>query len=302
MGTEPTWIVITRDVSHAVRVEGESHLVAAMVLDSATGLVHGASIAASRREVLSQTLRMALTQPPGPIRPQRPQRVLCGQGQAAEISGELGRQLASAAAPEVSEVEPIGAAEDIFDSFIGHMSGRRQPEELPMPEDWQQLTTAAHEYHQAAPWERWSDTDHLDLVVRIDGQAARYVAIVLGQEGIQRGLVLYPGAVVPEALRDWEPGDPVPLPAGTLMFYLDPPADIPAELIARAHRYGWPAEADLVPLWFAGDPDGGGDVSRGQANQLTLATVAVLARDRAADRTTGRLTLAGGENGEFTIG
>ena len=196
-------------------------------------------------------------------------------------------------------------AEDIFDSFVGHMGGRRQPDTFPTPDDWARLVAAAHEYRQARPWRRRADDEHLDLVVRVDGVAARYVAIVLGAEGVQRGLVLYPGGVFSaERQRGWRPGTPVEVPAGTVMFYLDPPEETPPEFVAKAARYGWPADADLVPAWVIGGPDGPADLDQTTVRRLTLAVTAVLAHDgqaRAEAATTGVQVLADDSVGEYTI-
>jgi hypothetical protein len=172
--------------------------------------------------------------------------------------------------------------------------------------------TLARGYSRARPWLRWSDADHLDLVVKIDSAAARYVAVVIGQEGIQRGLVLYPGATLPDWLRDWVPSRPVP--AGTLLLWLDPPEEVPPEFAGKAIRYGWPDDADLLPVLLVGGPDGPADLDRRGAHHLTLVTTAVLAheppsagRHRPApgnglSKTTGELTLAEGQHGKYTIG
>jgi hypothetical protein len=120
-------------------------------------------------------------------------------------------------------------AEDIVDSLVGHMAGRRQPDEFPTPGDWRLLVGLIHEYHKAEPWIHWSDIDQFDLVVKIDGVAARYLAVVLGQDGIQRGLALYPGEAGPDELRDWQMADPTPMPDGTLLCYLDSPDETPHE-------------------------------------------------------------------------
>jgi hypothetical protein len=167
------------------------------------------------RAARAEAMRTALTKPAGPLPPRAPVQVLCADGQAAEVLGELARLLAGAATPTVVESEPIGEAEDVFDAFVGHTAGRRQPEEFPTALDWQTLFTQASEYCRVRPWLRWSDADQLDLVVKIDGAAARYVAVIIGQEGIQRGLVLYPGAVFADGLCDWQPRRSLPLPAGT---------------------------------------------------------------------------------------
>jgi hypothetical protein len=308
-GSGLTWIVMVRDVSHAVRIQNQPRVVASLVMDAETGLVRGASVAPTVGAARAEAMRTALTKPAGPLPPQAPVRVLCGGGQATDVLGELARLLAGAATPTVTESAPVGEAEDVFDSFVGHMAGRRQPEEFPTAPDWQTLFTQASDYCRVRPWLRWSDADHLDLVVKIDGAAARYVAVVMGQEGIQRGLVLYPGAVLADGLSDWEPGRSMPLPAGTVLLWLDPPDEVPPEFAAKAARYGWPQDADLIPVWLVGGPDGRADLDRRSAHHLTLAIAAVLAHDRhrpapgnGVTKTTGELTLADHQRGTYSIG
>ena len=187
--TRPTWIVLTRDVSHAVRIATDPVVVASLVLDADTGLARGMSVASSGPAARAQAMQQALTRPAGTLPPGTPKRVLCGIGDADAITDELAALLG--APPAVSEVVSV-ESEDIFDSFVGHMAGRRQPATFATPDDWAQLVAAGREYWQVQPWRRWADDQHLDLVVRVAGVATRYVAIVLGQEGIQRGLVLIP--------------------------------------------------------------------------------------------------------------
>jgi hypothetical protein len=92
---------------------------------------------------------------------------------------------------------------------------------------------AADRYRRAQPWQRWADDQHLDLLVRVAGVAARYLAVVLGEEGVQHGLVLYPGAVFPYQSRAGDPDQlRRSLPSGTVMFYVDPPSETPPEFTA----------------------------------------------------------------------
>ncbi len=307
-----TWIVMVRDVSHAVRVEGEPRLTASLVLDADTGLVVGQSVARTGPQACAQAFATALTRPVSPHAPQLPGQVLCSAGLATDVGNALARLTTSAPQPSITEIGPVAEAEDIFDSLVGHLAGRRQPGEFPTPPDWQLLVNDAREYYQAEPWTRWSDAVTLTLAVTIGGVSTPYVAIVIGNQGIQRGLVLYPGypaAAPPSGPRGRETGRPISPPPGTLMFFLDPRSQPPPEFTAKATRYGWPEEADLVPMWVSSGPDGPSDVSRLDVQHLTMAITAVLARDargpvvlrRATDRTTGRRTLADGQQGTFTI-
>lgn len=306
----PTWILIVRDVSHAVRIDGQPRVVACLVLDADTGLARGIAAADTGRAACGQAMRTALTQPAGPLPPRPPGQVLCGGERATDVLAELTPLLPDRTMPAVADSGPIGEAEDIFDSFVGHMAGRRQPEQFPTPADWQLLFAQAAVYARARPWLRWADTDQLNLIVNVDQAAARYVAVVIGQEGIQRGLVLYPGAVLPDQLHDWKPGRSTSLPAGTLLLWLDPPGDVPPEFAGKAIRYGWPPDADLLPIPLIGGPGGPADLDRRAAHHLILATTAVLAHTqrqppapgRGQGRTTGQLDLADSHHGRYTIG
>jgi hypothetical protein len=189
-------------------------------------------------------------------------------------------------------------AEDILDSFVGHIAGRAQPDQFATPGDWAILVEHSDTLRLAAPWRRWTDQDHLDLVVRVGGIPERYVTIVIGAEGIQAGLVLYPGGALPDGLAGWRPGAPTPVPAGSIQFYLDPPAEAPREFVAKAARYGWPADADLAPVWLTTGPHGPADLDRTAVQRLTVAIAAVLADDRrpgGSDPTTDTCTLAASE-------
>jgi hypothetical protein len=300
---EPTWIVLVRDVSHTVRIDGESCVVASLVLDADTGLVRGMSVGQTGADACVQAMRSALTRPAGGLSPMRPSRVLCGIGHRELVATQLAVVLGDGPLPEVSEVVSA-EAEDILDSFVGHMAGRAQPDQFATPGDWAMLVEHADAYRRAAPWRRWTDQDHLDLVVRVDGTPARYVTIVIGAEGVQHGLVLYPGGALPAGLGDWRPGAPTPVPAGAILFYLDPPAEAPQEFTAKAARYGWPADADLTPVWLSTGQHGPADLDRAAVQRLTLAIAAVLARDRHPGRsgpTTGTCTLAAGQQGSYTL-
>src|SRR5262245_44311665 len=173
----PTWIVLARDVSRTVRIEGQLQVVVSLVLDAETGYAQGFSVAPTRRAACAEALQTALTKPVGPLPPQPPGRVFCGPGQAVDVTGELTRLLGDQPPPSVIEAPPTDEAEDIFDSLVGHMAGRRQPEESPTPPDWLMLISYVREYCQAEPWLRWADDMHLDLIVRIAGAPTRYVAV-----------------------------------------------------------------------------------------------------------------------------
>lgn len=302
--SEPTWIVLARDVSATITVQNQPQVVAGLVLDADTGLIRGVSVGLTVREACTAASRTALMNPAGPLQPCPPATVVYHDRYAAEILAALGDTLPGTSAPTLIASPPPAEAEDILDSLVGHLAGRRQPADPPSPDDWGHLLSRAADYCRSRPWQLWSDADHLDLVVRVDGRATRYVAVVIGQAGIQHGLALYPGAVIPDQLADWRPGETVPLPQGSLVLWLDPPEEVPAEYLAKATRYGWPGDAELAPTPASVSSDGLSDLDRASAQHLTVALAAVVAhqRPRTGPRTTGTVTLADDRPGEYTIG
>ena len=62
---------------------------------------------------------------------------------------------------------------------------------------------------------------------------------------------------------------------GTLACTLDPWGDAPPEIAARASRYGWPTEADLLPTFFGLDTERGRDFSADDARIFSVAVAAV---------------------------
>ena len=137
-------------------------------------------------------------------------------------------------------------------------------------------------------------------------RSIRYVTIVIGAEGVQPGLVRYPGGALPDALVDWRPGVPMPVPAGSILFYLDPPAEAPRGFRAKAARYGWPPDADLTPVWLTTGQHGPADLDRTAVQRLTVAIAAILAHDRRSGGrnggpTTGICALSADRQGTYTL-
>jgi hypothetical protein len=304
-----TWLMMLRDVSHAIRVAGQRRVMAALALDAETGLAHGYSVAATGQEALAEAFRVGTTRPPVPLLPGRPERILC----SATIGGEVRRMLTDlfdhGGAPPVEEIVDALEAEDIFDSFLGHMAGRGQPTELATPEDWAMFFEVSRRYTEAEPWTRWSDINHLHLDLRLRSQETRYLALVLGNEGIQRGLVLYPGEILPAGLSEPVPPSQVNLPLGTLNFYLDPTRKAPPEYVGKALRYGWPGESKLVPLYMAiGEGGAPFDIGLADVQRITLALTAVLEHDARvmvvegeSATSSGQVTLSDGGTATFAI-
>lgn len=302
-----TWMVLLRDVSRVVNVVGEDHIVAALVLHAETGLVLGISASGTAAEALSGAFHAALTNHAADLPPAPPARVVS----LVEVAPEVRKAVAAASlgSPQLIEAGSLGEAEDIFDSLVGHMAGRAQPTDPPSTEDWSLLFGQALTFLRAEPWARWSDVVPLALKLTLDGSMTNYVAIVMGNAGVQRGLALYPGVTLPSGLST--PGPEPTLestPSGTLLLMLDPPEETPEAFAEKALRYGWPADAAYLPTVIGVGPDGPSDLAGTDAHRLQIALAAVLAIDsrgpvlaEVALATTGRVALADGAHGDFVI-
>jgi len=304
-----TWLILSRDISESVRIDGEPQVRAGMVLDMETGLVRGVAAGATEVDAVAQAVEMGLTRPAGTLPPGRPDEVLCAPGLEPQVNDILSSLIAGGRLPPVRAIEPPADAEDIFDSFVGHMSGRPQPDEPPNPSDWELLYRRAFEFYRGAPWTRWDDGTVLTLETSIHTADGGLAAVVMGNSGIQHGLVLYPGGQLPDGLDDWEPGLPVPMPSGTLSLMLDPPSELPPDLRNKAFRYGWPPDAELVPAVLRLGREGGGDPGEADAQLLAVALAAVTAHDArgpiavgSADQVTiGEIVLGNGRTASFSI-
>jgi hypothetical protein len=71
--------------------------------------------------------------PAGSLPPGHPQRVLADVGLGGRLSTELGRQPGLNLTPPLDEIVPGAEGEDIFDSFVESIAGRRQYVDPPSP-------------------------------------------------------------------------------------------------------------------------------------------------------------------------
>jgi hypothetical protein len=224
--------------------------------------------------------------------------VLCGVGLAERVQGQLN---ALGLDVRAEEVEPGDEAEDVFDSLISHLAGRRPASEPPSSEDWWRLYAQILRYLERRPWERWADDVRLVMELDLGSERADLVGIVLGNAGHQRGLVLYPGRRPPPETLAGDTPPSIPPPEGTIFLALDA-AGVPPDLAERARRYGWPEKAELTPTLFGWGADGPGELTERMAQLLTVALAAVLEHDSrglqvASDRrpeTGGTVAVAGG--------
>ena len=132
-------------------------------------------------------------------------------------------------------MQPGDEAEDIFDSFVGHMSGRTQSHEAPAPADWRLLVAHAVQFRRARPWTRWDDAQDLVIELDLPNGSSAYFAIVMGNAGVQRGLAVYPGDQRPSYLGD-PSADPQPPLAGTLLLFLDPAGEVRCPRLGEGRR------------------------------------------------------------------
>ncbi len=192
-------------------------------------------------------------------------RILASVGLGDLVAAEFRRRPGFTHIPVVDEIVPADEAEDIFDSFVGSMSGRRQPSDPPSPADWKVLFDQVQRYAEATPWRRWADDIDFVVDVVLDGERRRVKAVVMGNAGIQPGLAIFPGEVVEADLEHRVPAAPWPFEPETLACTLDNPDDVPVEFRDRAIRYGWPQAAPLVPSFFGVDQEGGREISKADA-------------------------------------
>lgn len=122
MSSDPrTWMVLARDVSDSVRINGQSTVFLTLVLDVDTGLALGASAGASLADAANEAFASALETAPEPLEPGPPARVLCRSEHIDAVNAQLSR-LVRSGAPLAEEVIPGEEAEGIFNMFVSHLS------------------------------------------------------------------------------------------------------------------------------------------------------------------------------------
>src|SRR2546430_909281 len=126
--SEPSLLVLARDVSDSVRVGGQPTVAAALAIDPETALILGSGVAAVPAAALRDLLASVSGGPAleGVHRP----RILCPIELVRDVRDRLPAVWRNA---EITAVKPAAAAEDLFDSLVGHLAGRGQPSDLPDP-------------------------------------------------------------------------------------------------------------------------------------------------------------------------
>jgi hypothetical protein len=292
----PDVLVLARDISDAVEVGGVETVAAAVALDPGTGLILGSGVAADPVAALKDLL--ANVSGGASATRSGPPRLLCRPELVSMVAGCLPAAWRRA---EVVAMQPDHAVDDLFDSLVGHLSGRRQPEDFPSPADWVMLLRQAQAFVEARPWQQMADDVHLNMHLRLSGIPTQAVGIVMGNAGITYGFALYPGAAPPPTRLNRTRANPAP--PGTLAMTLDPATELPGYLVARARRYGWPDSLELVPVFFAWTAEGPADLSSDQVALLTLALAAALASraEGSLARAAGDMILSGGRSGQYQV-
>src|SRR5208283_4138650 len=116
--TDRVWLVLLRDISHAVRIPDEPTVVASLVFDMGTGLILASAVGANEPQVLQQVCEMALSKSADGLPPRRPDSVLCGPGLAPLLKAQLDQMRWATGLPPISEVPTVHEAEDVFDAFV----------------------------------------------------------------------------------------------------------------------------------------------------------------------------------------
>jgi len=296
--TQRTWIVLRRDLSATVKIATGQNVWTSMVLDEETGRIVGTHLAETGAESLAAAVIAAFNEPMAGAPAGRPSLVLVELGMGPE-TGDLLAKLGKAA--RVVEDRAPDWAVDVIDGLTAHMSGRMRSADWPEPEEWSLLYQQAAAYARARPWGRHDDTVHLRLELKVGAQRQIRAATILGNAGIVRGLVLYPGERVPASVLSGDSSKPPP--AGSIHFSLNERTQLPPDIASRADRYGWPQDIAELPAFFSWKARGGGEIERPEAVLLTVALAAVIdvgAADRGLGfEAKGELILGGGRRARY---
>lgn len=269
-----------------------------MVLDDETGRVVGTHLAENGAESLVGALKAALDEPMAGAPAGRLSVVLVELGMRQETY-DLLTGLGTVA--RIVETRAPDWAVDVIDGLAAHMSGRMRSADWPEPEEWALLYQQAAAYARARPWERYDDTVHLRLELRVGAQRQIRAATILGNAGVVLGMVLHPRERFPAQVLSGDTSKPPP--AGSIHFSLNPRADLPPDIASRADRYGWPPDLAELPAFFSWKAEGGGEIERSEALLLTVALAAavdVAAADRRLGfEAKGELILSGGRRAHY---
>jgi hypothetical protein len=213
--TPIVWLVVQRELTGSVQVMDAPEIWFTAVFSAPSSKMASGHADSSPHDSLVGAMHQAIRAPSKGAPAGRPAVVVAAPGLVGEVRDVLREE--GTRAP-VDKVATPDWAEDVLPELVGHLSGRVQVADPPSPEDWALVHQQAAAYALATPWERRADDVHLALKLRIGTVRADAVAIVLGNAGVIKGLLLSPGREVPEALTSDREG--VPPPAGTVSFSL----------------------------------------------------------------------------------
>lgn len=181
------WIVLCRDVSESLHVDGLERVWLSLILDADTGLALATMPGPSQQQALEGACVAAaastLADAPAAGRPAQ-----------VWVRTTLVPAVTTAVAAAISDPPPVIAtgviaeAEDIFDSMIQTLGGRPFVDDLPSTEQWHELYDELARFAAQEPWQRWDDNDPLQVELTVGDQRSDWAAIVMGSAGIQLGL------------------------------------------------------------------------------------------------------------------
>lgn len=302
----PAWRILQRRTD-AIQIRGLTEVFATLILDANEGTALGTNIDPDSRHSMELAIEQAATEPAGGARPGLPTAVIC----APELAPTVASVVEGRGIP-VIEQPTSDLDEDILDSLVSHMVGRKMPTEAPLPEDWGLFYATMRDFTENEVWTRWPDSIHFRLSLKIGSQRRDATAIVMGNEEIQHGLVLYPSKRIDRAIFDADPREFADrIPDGTSYVFLEPgeAKDQAPDLRARALRYGWPESMPWTPLPLVSRESRPGEPANRDLQALTLTLHAILDRDQkgpevagsAGRASTGQLTLGDGRMGRYRL-
>lgn len=240
------WLVLCRDVTASVRIDGQDAVWLSLVLDTDTGLVLSTAPGADLTEALhAGCLTAASSTASGQLPVRRPAQIWARETLVPAVTTAAAQALLNP--PPVIPTAVIPEAEDIFDSLVQVLSGRPLVTAPPSTELWQALYDELARFATRRPWERWDDDEPLRIELTTNGKRSSWVAVIMGAAGIQQGLALYPGRSAPAALTDPTSSPEDAMMPGSLLVFLDGTDECPIELIDKATRHHWPDALDVFP-------------------------------------------------------
>ena len=291
-----TWIVAQSDVGHAAG--DDRTLIATVILDLETRLAVASGVDHSNQASAAHALAMALDEPAKDVPTGPPTRILAAAHIAIEVQHAL-RAIGLAVIVEPWELDD--QVLDVLDSLTHHLAGRTAMGPMAEPESWATLHAQAAAYVRARPWDRFADTQPLLLELRVGARRAEMTAVVLGNSGIERGVMVTPGRGIQEEVAEGRPD--ARLRDGTLLLLLGSPQKMPPVFANRPRRYGWPADLEELPTFSSWAGGKAHDLAEDEIELLTVALAALVefARPGVETDLRGQLLLTRGSGGRYRV-